>query len=444
MDNLQFKLFEKELSKEDIFLPHQNTIGDKVITDKVHVFTEWAPVKSLILGYFGDSSNLPLHDEVIFKDEEDLIPGMDIPKRVIERCQEIQNNAATELMKRGIKVYRVGDTDMKQAFKVGDTMVQGFNSFSPRDLIFCYHDSVIEFPSICTSRQHEHRTFNWILEQLRKNGSKWYTSYVCPFTPTAPLLDAAQLLRIGLDILVLVSMGGTYEGYLKVKDFFNTKYGGKVRVHPIINVYDGIHVDTTFTILGFNKKLQKYLVLVNPKRVTPTNMPVIFRGKNWAVLNCAPMVDQGHEKNMCIASTCIGMNIFILNSELLLMDDAQKELANHLNFYGIETIQIKHEQGRTVGGGMHCMTNDYYREEEMDFDRILNTPKEKLSREEDACYFDADILEVLRKETEDEEKWVDICNKKGIFATYVTDHLDDESKKDLLEKNEKCIKSLNL
>lgn len=49
-------------------------------------------------------------------------------------------------------------------------------------------------------------------------------------------------------------------------------------------MYNGVHIDTTITVLGFNHKIQKYIVLVNGRLVTPKNMPAIFRGKNWAVL----------------------------------------------------------------------------------------------------------------------------------------------------------------
>jgi len=58
----------------------------------------------------------------------------------------------------------------------------------------------------------------------------------------------------------------------------SARYGSKVRVHPIINVYKDFHIDTTFTVMGFNKKLGKYLVLAQGERVNPTKMPAIFRG----------------------------------------------------------------------------------------------------------------------------------------------------------------------
>ncbi len=56
------------------------------------------------------------------------------------------------------------------------------------------------------------------------------------------------------------------------------RYGPKVRVHPIIDVYRGYHIDTTFTVLGYNKKVNKHLVIADGFRINPVNMPAIFRG----------------------------------------------------------------------------------------------------------------------------------------------------------------------
>lgn len=63
-----------------------------------------------------------------------------------------------------------------------------------------------------------------------------------------------------------------------------------------------------------------------------------------------------------------------------------------LKFYGIDMITVPNSVGRTVGGGVHCMTNDYNREEDIDFVKILDTPKELLTNEEGAGYFDPQLL----------------------------------------------------
>jgi len=86
-------------------------------------------------------------------------------------------------------------------------------------------------------------------------------------------------------LLYQISDSGNYAGYKYLQNFMNEKYDGKVRVHPIIDVYHGVHIDTSIVLLGFNKKIGKYLALVDTTvTTTPYNMPAILRGKNWACI----------------------------------------------------------------------------------------------------------------------------------------------------------------
>lgn len=64
------------------------------------------------------------------------------------------------------------------------------------------------------------------------------------------------------------------------------RYQNKVRVHllDIPENYDNIHLDTTFSIIGWNKKIQKYIVVVNGNKTKPSRIPAIFRGDNWALI----------------------------------------------------------------------------------------------------------------------------------------------------------------
>jgi hypothetical protein len=100
-------------------------------------------------------------------------------------------------------------------------------------------------------------------------------------------------------------------------------------------MYDGWHIDTTIATLGYNSYAKKYILLVNPAITNPTNIPAIFRGKNWVVLNSPNMVDTGFEPKFEIASVWIGLNILVINPNLVLIDGHQKGLIEVLEFYGI-------------------------------------------------------------------------------------------------------------
>lgn len=47
----------------------------------------------------------------------------------------------------------------------------------------------------------------------------------------------------------------------------------------------GIHIDTSISFIGYNKKLGKYLALVDGLEATdPAKIPAILRGKNWRLI----------------------------------------------------------------------------------------------------------------------------------------------------------------
>lgn len=73
------------------------------------------------------------------------------------------------------------------------------------------------------------------------------------------------------------------------------------------------------------------------------------------------------------------------------------------------------------------MTNDLTRKDEFGFKRILHAPKEELTQKDLAGLFDPELLEILQSHG-DLETWVEACNEKGIYPTYLTDHMSAEEK----------------
>ena len=53
----------------------------------------------------------------------------------------------------------------------------------------------------------------------------------------------------------------TNKGKKKFKKEMENKYEGKVRVHSITNFYEGTHVDTSISIIGYNKRVKKYIAI---------------------------------------------------------------------------------------------------------------------------------------------------------------------------------------
>lgn len=169
--------------------------------------------------------------------------------------------------------------------------------------------------------------------------------------------DAANLLKVGLDILFLISCSGSKGCYRKFRDMMEIRYERKVRVHPIENCYSGVHVDTTFAILGYNKKVGKNLVIVDGNKVNRHNIPAIFRGSNWAVIEVKEYDDEHFDERFDYVSDAIGLNLLMVSPDLAIISDQQRKMKKILEFYGIEVIMMKNKHTKQLAGGFHCVTN---------------------------------------------------------------------------------------
>jgi len=163
-----------------------------------------------------------------------------------------------------------------------------------------------------------------------------------------PVFDAANCLRVGRDILYLVSDTGNMLG----AQWLQSVLGSEYRVHPLENLYASTHIDTTITLLRAG------LVLVNPSRVRDDNLPSIFKG--WKVLRAPEPVDIGFT-DVAYGSAWISMNFMMVNPNLAIIDKNQKPLIRLLNENKIECIPLQLRHGRTLGGGFHCVTLDVRR-----------------------------------------------------------------------------------
>lgn len=426
--NFQLNLVKNE---KDIAYPAKESVGFNNVQQRINVFTEFGNLKALIMGYMDDTAQLPADPLLI-----EMCPNsvsQPYPEKLYKRAQEIQNQISQTLMDMGIHVIRPGKIDHSKKYVIEGEETTSFQTFSSRDMLFYYHDSVFECPSAAFCRQYEYEAYNWITDQHRKLGDKVYSSWVSKPNPQIPLFDAAQMLRLGLDILFLISIGGNEEGYKNFKKFMNEKYNGKVRVHPLPNLYYGLHIDSTLVALGYNKNIKKFVLLANGERTHPGNIPVIFRGKNWVVLESNDMFDNGFEPGFELSTKWIGQNFMVINPELVMIEQNQTSLIKMLEFYGVKSLKVPNEIGRSCAGGIHCMTNDYCREEEIDFEKILTSPES--SKEELAGYFDPELLEYLQNNGEI-EKWEEIANKNGIFPTYLVDHLTEEEKAEMKARHQ--------
>ncbi len=200
-----------------------------------------------------------------------------------------------------------------------------------------------------------------------KSGAKWYSAPrpmlldslfdVDPDKPTPrndePAFDAANVLRLGRDLIYLVSGTGNELG----GQWLQTVLGDDFRVHFLKDVYYGSHIDSTLVAL------RPGLMLCNPARVNDDTLPEIL--KQWEVIYSPPMEGTGkHDADYLarsIGSKWIDMNLFSISPNLVVVDQDQTALIKLLEKRGLDVIRLKLRHSKMLGGGYHCITLDIRR-----------------------------------------------------------------------------------
>jgi glycine amidinotransferase len=294
------------------------------------------------------------------------IPSGPYHPRVIEETREDLEDLVGILEQEGVTVRRPQVTDHSRVFSSPNWRSDGEYNYCPRDLLLAIGETIIECPMPLRSRFFETLAYKDLLLEYFQSGARWISApkprllddlydddpnSEIKIRDLEPLFDAANVLRVGRDILYLVSCSGNMMGCAWLQRALGPEY----RVHPLIGLYEGTHIDTTITLL------RPGLVLLNPSRVDEGNMPKLFRG--WEIIWCPEMVDTGHSTgwDYSRASIWSGMNFFMINPELAVVNEAQKPLIKVLAQHGIESIPLKLRHTRTLSGGFHCVTLDIRR-----------------------------------------------------------------------------------
>lgn len=336
----------------------------------VNVHNEWDPLEEIIVG-IPDGAQVPIGGKDLFSieyfehhDSVDQIPSGPYDPKIIEETREDLEELVTVLEKMGITVRRPEVTDHSKVFSSPHWQSDGEFNYCPRDVLLTIGQTVIETPMPLRSRFFEPLAYKDILLEYFRSGAKWISApkprlldevYADdsrsedPLRDHEPLFDAANVLRCGRDILYLVSCSGNMMGY----EWLRRTLGEEYRVHPLVDVYDGTHIDTTITLL------RPGLVLLNPSRVNEENMPELF--KNWDVIWCPEMVDTGHAWDYPRASLWSGMNLFMINPNLAVVNAAQIPLIKVFEKHHIDVVPLELRHCLTLSGCFHCATLDVRR-----------------------------------------------------------------------------------
>ena len=335
----------------------------------VHVHNEWDPLEEIIVGV-PDFAQVPSPGPDLFAIEyhehhasPEQIPSGPYEPRVIEETREDLAILVETLEGLGVIVRRPERGDHRREFGTPEWRSNGEYNYCPRDVLLPVGDLIIETPMPLRSRLFEPYAYKQLLLEYFRGGARWISApkprladgtWSLPGEGPAlandePLFDAANVVRAGRDILYLVSCSGNRMG----GEWLQRALGREYRVHLLEGVYEGTHLDTTITLLGPGK------VLLNPARIRREELPPVLRG--WDVLWAPEMIDTGTTWPYARASIWSGMNFFMVNPQLAIVNKDQLPLIRLLERHGIDTLRVPLRHCRTLSGGLHCVTLDIRR-----------------------------------------------------------------------------------
>jgi N-dimethylarginine dimethylaminohydrolase len=295
------------------------------------------------------------------------IPRGAFPQRIIEETEEDLDEFVRILEGLGIIVRRPETWPHEAKFSTIHWEAQGYYNYCPRDVLLVIADHIIETPNVIRSRAQETFSYRRLLMGYLKSGAKWYSapkpmlldslfeSDLNKPTPRndEPAFDAANVLRLGRDLIYLVSATGNELGGLWLQSIL----GDEFRVHFFKDVYYGSHIDSTLVAL------RPGLILCNPGRVNDHTLPKIL--KQWKVIYSPPMENtdryDAEYLSKSIGSDWIDMNAFSINPNLVVVDRDQTALIKLLEKQGLDVIPLKLRHSKMLGGGPHCVTLDIRR-----------------------------------------------------------------------------------
>lgn len=387
---------------------------------KICSHNEWDKLKEIVVGSAAGSSGVltwsrpgPIPADVMEKAAK--LAAQAFPSWFLQEVEEDLDNLAATIARFGAKVYRPQVHDLKNMYSTPFWSSTSNNVYNVRDLHLVVGNTVIESPSHLRSRYFEASALYHIWYQYFDEGFRWIaapkpllnTEVVSAYyrdesereltledkryaeltggrieklhrlSEAEILFEAANTLRMGRDLLYLVSSSGNHRGAKWLQNVLGNEY----RVHTTADIYRSSHIDSTVMCL------RPGLVMLNSKRVHPGNCPPIF--DKWEKLyfdDVAPtsraeldfqskvrdplaneLKALGFETTLSdMASPWVGMNFLSLDPETVVVDERQTSLIRLLESRKFTVVPVKLRHIYTQGGGIHCATLDTVREGELE------------------------------------------------------------------------------
>jgi glycine amidinotransferase len=367
---------------------------------KVNSFDEWSSLKEVILG---SATNYISHErelsfDLFFHDHmqrcEWAYPRLSGPagprltgraainQIFVDELNEDLEGMEKALIDLGVKVLRPLDL----CEQTGDVTTLDWRAsvvppLNIRDNTIILGDEILETAPMVRSRYFETRFLQAIFMDYFRQGSRWSTmprpimtdhsfdpSYARSTLggPTEPvrdpqpspydvgfeiMIDGAQCLRLGRDIIVNVSTANHQLGL----DWLQAHFGDRFRFHRIHRLSDS-HIDSMLLALRPGMLLIRHQGVLDylPEKL-----------RSWDHIVPPPPNENnfptyGHD-DLILTSPYIDLNVLSIDEETVMVNEACPELVTELERHGFTAIPVRHRHRRIFGGGFHCFTLDTVR-----------------------------------------------------------------------------------
>ncbi len=390
------------------------------MTLKINSHNEWDKLLEIIVGSAEGTKAVltwprpdPIPDDIAKKAFK--LAQEAYPQWFADEVQEDLDGLANTIAQFGVKVHRPKVHDISRMYSTPFWQSTGNNIYNVRDLHLVVGNTVIESPSYLRSRYFEAMALYDIWYEYFEQGFKWISGprpridrpvsedyyrnederkltqedirfmeltggrieKLHRLNENEIVFEAANTVRMGRDLIYLVSSSGNY----KSAKWLQSVLGDEYRVHTTEDIYRSSHIDSTVLCL------KPGLVLLNSTRVNEKNCPRLF--DKWDKIyfeDVAPTSEAeldfqknvrdkiakeleslGFQTNLNdMSSPWVGMNFLSLDPSTVVVDERQTNLMRLLEKHHFTVVPVRMRHIYTQGGGIHCATLDTVRDSKLE------------------------------------------------------------------------------
>lgn len=369
---------------------------------KINSHNEWGKLREIIVGRAEGQANLVFKDKMALSDgrfeKAQKLAKKAFPKWLVSEIAEDLEELCRVLRKFGAKVLRPDVSHVNSLYMTPYFVASGDHCYNMRDLHLVVGNTVVESPSQERHRYFEamglypiwynyfkNGGFRWIAGPKPKLEGKYMIVYTVngkdgyddgqkyiKLTEDEILFEAANTVRMGRDLLYLVSRSGNKLG----AKWLQSVLGDEYRVHTTSEIYRSSHIDSTVMCL------KPSVVMLNTTRVTEKTCPKVL--DKWKKIDFDEIMPTP-ERTMkfhnevrkpigqklkelgaisgldSVSSPWIGMNFLSIDPKHVVVDKYQVPLMRVLEKNGFTPVPISFRHSYYMGG-IHCSTLDTVRD----------------------------------------------------------------------------------